>query len=93
MSAHGSEVMYRLGRAALNVVRVFRRKDRRRKFRPKHEPPAGPKLERSLRARFRRYREDRWSHPMTSKDIVAVVVLSTLAVASAVYLGHWMSGS
>ncbi|MFB3066194.1 MAG: hypothetical protein ACE10D_06725, partial [Planctomycetota bacterium] len=68
--------MYRLGRAALNVVRVFRRKDRRRKFRPKHEPPAGPKLERSLRARFRRYREGRWSHPMTS-NIVAVVVLST----------------
>ena len=46
MSAHGSEVMYRIGRSALNVVRIFRRK---------HEPPAGPKLKRSLRARFRRF--------------------------------------
>ena len=93
MSAHGSEVMYRIGRAALNVVRIFRRKDRRRRFRPKHEPPAGPKLKRSLRARFRRYREDRWSHPMTWRDITTVVVLTLLVFAAAVYMGGWMTGS
>ena len=82
MSAHGGEVMKRIGRAAQNVVRVFRRKDRRRRFRPKHEPPAGPKLERGLRARFRRFRDDRWSYPITSKDIVTIVVLSLLCIAS-----------
>ena len=93
MSAHGGEVMKRIGRAAQNVVRVFRRKDRRRRFRPKHEPPAGPKLERGLRARFRRFRDDRWSYPMTPKDVVTIVVISLLCIAFAVGMGHWMTGS
>ncbi len=93
MSAHGGEVMKRIGRAAQNVVRVFRRKDRRRRFRPKHEPPAGPRLKRSLRARFRRFRDDRWSYLMKSRDIVTIVVLSLLCIAFAVGMGPWMTGS
>ena len=42
---------------------------------------------------FRRFRDDRWSYPMTWKDISTIVVLALLGVAFAVYLGGWMTGS
>ncbi len=80
----------RIRKAVLSVGQIRRKWRQRRKKKPDFEKPAGPKLRRGLRARFRRLRATPLWRRFSAHDAVTVAVCVLGIVAFFLFVVHWM---